>query len=67
MAELITDDMLEHFAVTATWDELGPKLVDRYRATASRLVLYQAEESLRRDPSTIDRWSEVAKAVRAAS
>jgi probable F420-dependent oxidoreductase len=67
MAELITDDMLEHFAVTTTWDELGPKLVDRYRATASRLVLYQAEESLRRDPSTIDRWSEVAKAVRAAS
>jgi alkanesulfonate monooxygenase SsuD/methylene tetrahydromethanopterin reductase-like flavin-dependent oxidoreductase (luciferase family) len=66
MADLITDDMLEHYAVTASWDELGPKLVDRYRTRASRLVMYQAEESLQRDPSTIDRWAAVAEAVRSA-
>lgn len=66
MADLITDEMLEHYAVTATWDELGPKLVERYQGQAARLVMYQAEESLRRDPSTIDRWATVAETVRAA-
>ena len=66
MADLITDDMLEHYAVTARWDELGPKLVDRYQGKAARLVMYQAEESLQRDPSTIDRWASVAEAVRSA-
>jgi probable F420-dependent oxidoreductase len=66
MADLITDDMLEYYAVTANWDELGPKLVERYRGTAARLVMYQAEESLRRDPTTIDKWATVAEAVRAA-
>jgi hypothetical protein len=64
MADLVTDEMLEHFALTASWDELGPRLVDRYRGRAARLVLYQAEESLRRDPATIDRWAAVAAAVR---
>jgi hypothetical protein len=58
--------MLEHYAVTASWDELGPKLIDRYGGKAARLVMYQAEESLRRDPSTIDRWAAVAEAVRSA-
>jgi len=66
MADLITDDMLDHYAVTASWSELGPKLVDRYQGTAARLVMYQAEESLRRDPSKIDKWAAVADAVRSA-
>lgn len=66
MADLITDDMLEHYAVTATWDELGSRLVDRYRGKAARLVMYQAEESLRRHPARIDKWAAVAETVRAA-
>ncbi|MEZ5408862.1 MAG: TIGR03617 family F420-dependent LLM class oxidoreductase [Acidimicrobiales bacterium] len=66
MADLITDEMLEHYAVTASWSELGPKLVERYQGTAARVVLYQAEESLRKDPSTIDKWAKVAEAVRSA-
>ena len=65
MANLITDDMLEHYTVTASWDELGPKLVERYQGKAARLVMYQAEDSLRRDPSKIDKWTAVAEAVRA--
>jgi probable F420-dependent oxidoreductase len=65
MAELIDDDMLEHFAVTATWDELADRLLDRYRGTAARLVMYLAEVSIRRDPATLGRWREVARAVRA--
>jgi probable F420-dependent oxidoreductase len=67
MANLITDEMLEHYAVTASWSELGPKLVERYQGKAARVVMYQAEESLRRDPSTIGRWGAVASAVRAGS
>ncbi|MEM7338600.1 MAG: TIGR03617 family F420-dependent LLM class oxidoreductase [Actinomycetota bacterium] len=66
MADLITDEMLEHYAVTATWDELGPKLVERYQGRAARLVMYQAEESLRRDPAAIDKWARVAETVRSA-
>lgn len=66
MTDLITDDMLDHYAVTATWDELGHKLVDRYQGKAARLVMYQAEISLRDDPSTIDKWASVAATVRAA-
>src|ERR1700722_1918282 len=31
MARVITDDILEHFVVTATWAELGEKLVARFR------------------------------------
>jgi probable F420-dependent oxidoreductase len=65
MAELIDDDMLEHYAVTARWDELADRLLERYRGTAARLVMYLAEASLRQDPSTLGRWGEVARAVRA--
>lgn len=66
MADLITDEMLDHYAVTATWDELGPKLVDRYQGKAARLVMYQAEQSIRNDPDALDKWSRVAAVVRAA-
>jgi probable F420-dependent oxidoreductase len=66
MAALIDDEMLEHYAVTASWDELADKLVARYQDTAARLVMYLAEASLRRDPDAIGRWGEVARAVRAS-
>jgi probable F420-dependent oxidoreductase len=65
MAALIDDDMLEHYAVTATWDGLADELLARYKGTAARVVMYLAEASLRRDPTTIGRWGEVARAVRA--
>jgi probable F420-dependent oxidoreductase len=65
MAALIDDDMLEHYAITATWDELADRLLDRYRGTAARVVMYLAEAALRTDPASIGRWGEVARAVRA--
>ncbi|MEK9838073.1 MAG: TIGR03617 family F420-dependent LLM class oxidoreductase [Ilumatobacter sp.] len=64
MEAAITDEMLEHFAIVCPWDELAERLVDRYGGTASRVVMYLAEESIRRDPDSIDRWGEVARAVR---
>jgi probable F420-dependent oxidoreductase len=66
MAALITDDMLEHYAVVCQWDELADRLIERYAGTASRLVMYLAEESIRRDPAAAGRWGEVARAVRGA-
>jgi len=66
MADLITDEMLEHYAVTASWADLGHKLVERYQAKASRLVMYQAEESIRNDPSNLTKWAQVAEIVRAS-
>lgn len=65
MAALISDEMLEHYAVTANWSELGPKLLHRYKGRAARILLYQAEESMRRDPATVPKWAAVAAAVRA--
>ena len=66
MADAITDEMLDHFAVVAPWDELADRLVDRYQGRAARVVMYLAETQIRRDPDTLGRWGEVARAVRAA-
>jgi probable F420-dependent oxidoreductase len=63
MAAVITDEMLEHFAVVAAWDDLADSLVARYRGLASRLVMYLAEESIGRDEKALGRWGEVARAV----
>ncbi len=63
MAALITDEMMEHFAVVATWDDLAGALDARYRGIAARLVMYLAEASVASDPKSLDRWGEVARAV----
>jgi hypothetical protein len=67
MADTITDEMLEHFAVVAPWDELADRLVDRYGGLATRLVMYTGEWSLRADPKHAGRWGEIVRAVRAAA
>ncbi len=67
MAALITDEMLEHFAVVCPWDELADRLLARYRGIAHRLVMYTAAADLARRPDNLGRWGEVARAVRAAS
>ena len=66
MAATITDEMLEHFAVVAPWDDLADELVARYRGIATRLVMYTAEPSIRADPTAAGRWGEVARAVTSA-
>lgn len=66
MAALITDEMLDQFAVVCRWDELADRLLDRYAGLASRLVMYLAEASIATDPSALGRWGEVARAVTTA-
>ena len=64
MAEVITDDMLEHFALVAPWNEMGDRLKDRYGGTAARVVMYLAEEQIRKDPDMVHKWGDVAQATR---
>ncbi len=66
MAALITDEMLEHYAVVAPWDELADALLARYDGVAARLVMYLAEASIRSDAAALGRWGEVAATVTAA-
>lgn len=66
MAALITDEMLDVYAVTSTWDDLPGALVSRYGGIADRVVMYLAEAMCRRDPRAWERWGAVAQALRQA-
>jgi probable F420-dependent oxidoreductase len=64
---LITDEILEHFAVVARWDDVADVLISRYQGVAHRLVTYLAAQSISEDPSTLGKWCEVARAVTRAT
>jgi probable F420-dependent oxidoreductase len=66
MADIITDDMLEHFALIASWDDMADRLIERYSDTAARVVMYLGEAQMMSDPDHLAKWSEIAQAVRAA-
>jgi probable F420-dependent oxidoreductase len=65
MDAIVTDDVLDHFAIACPWDEMAARLLERYRGRASRVVMYLAEESIRTDTSALPKWGRVAEAVRA--
>jgi len=67
MAATISDDMLDAYTVTATWDDLADVLVARYRGVADRLVMYGSTEGWRPGGETMERWATVAAAVARAS
>ena len=64
---LITDEILDQFAVVARWDDVADRLIERYKGIASRLVIYLASHWREVDPKTLERWGEVARAVRKAA
>ena len=66
LVALIDDEMLNQFALPARWDDMADKLIARYKGKAARLVMYHAEESIRENPANMDKWCEIARAVRAA-
>lgn len=61
MAAVVTDDILEHFVVTASWGDLADKLVERYDGIADRVVSYFAGLSWAQDRKTFARWSQVTE------
>jgi alkanesulfonate monooxygenase SsuD/methylene tetrahydromethanopterin reductase-like flavin-dependent oxidoreductase (luciferase family) len=67
MAALVTDEMLEQFAVVCPWDELAGRLLDRYAGRAARVVMYLADDSIKTDPAALAKWGRVAEAVRAGT
>jgi probable F420-dependent oxidoreductase len=50
MTELISDETLDHFAVTATWGTLGARLRERYDGICDRTQLYPAFQPSLDDP-----------------
>lgn len=59
MAAIVTDEILEHFVVTGTYDEIGARIHERYGQIASRVVCYFAGVSWSQDRVGFERWSRV--------
>lgn len=66
MSDIVTDEMLDAFAVVGPWDEMADRLVARYSGVAARVVMYLGEEQMMNDPAALAKWSEIATSVRAA-
>lgn len=67
MAATVTDDMLDVYALTATWDDLAPAILERYTGIADRVVCYFATTTWNQDPADLARWGDVTAAVHATS
>jgi probable F420-dependent oxidoreductase len=65
MEQVITDDMLDVYAVTAAWDELPGRLLDRYEGLVDRIFPYAGQGDWTASSETRERWGEVAARVRA--
>ncbi|HEY3239223.1 MAG TPA: TIGR03617 family F420-dependent LLM class oxidoreductase [Acidimicrobiia bacterium] len=63
MAAVISDDLLDHFVVSGSWDELADGIVDRHGGVADRVVLYLTGADVFADPTDIARWGAVAAEV----
>ena len=66
MINLVSDEMLNQFGLSARWDDMADQLIERYKGVASRVVMYFATQSIAADPRNHGRWAEIARAVRAA-
>ena len=66
MIDLVSDEMLNQFGLSARWDDMADQLIARYKGVASRVVMYFALQSIAANPANHDKWAEIARAVRAA-
>ena len=65
IGDVITDEMLDHFAVVAPWDELADALISRY-GPGGPCRDVSRRDRMRTDPQHLARWGEVARAVQEA-
>ena len=65
MAALITDEMLDAFSITSTWEELPTRLHDRFAGIAEDIVCYSALEHWGDDADAPDRWMDVNRRFQA--
>jgi probable F420-dependent oxidoreductase len=63
MAAVISDDLLNHFSVSGSWDELPDRIVERHRGIADRVVLYLTGDDVFGGSADIERWGAVAAEV----
>lgn len=61
MAALISDEMLDEFAVSGTYDAIGEKLRERYAGLLDRISLYQSNDSDLNDPRRLRLIKEFAQ------
>ena len=66
LAADVSDELLDQFGLVARWDEMADKLIARYKVLASRVVMYLAKPSILENPKNLEKWGEIARAVRAA-
>jgi probable F420-dependent oxidoreductase len=66
LLDLVSDELLDQFGLVARWDDMADRLIARYKGTASRVVMYLAKQSIDQNPANLGKWSEIARAVRAA-
>ncbi len=67
MAAVIDDEILSHFVVEGTWDEMPDRIVKRLRGlsgTDVQPVLYHAGGTYRRDPESFARYGALAASLR---
>jgi probable F420-dependent oxidoreductase len=63
MAAVIDDDLLEHFCVSGSWEDVSIELATRYSWTATRLVFYFAAMAWASDPRALGSWGALASAL----
>jgi len=61
MRRTITDEMLDAFAVTSTWDELPGRLLERFGDVADDVVCYSVVDRWDDDPDAAARWRDVTR------
>lgn len=64
MADTITDEMLDVYAITATWDELPKRIVEKYKGVADRIILYFASDAWEKGAEHNERWREAIERMR---
>ena len=65
MAAQITDEMLDVYAITSTWDDLPRRLVQKYHGIAARLIMYFATEAWEHGEEMMARWRHAMERTRA--
>ena len=63
MADVMTDELIAPYTVTATWKDLPGALIDRYGGVADRLLSYLEVGSWTSSPEHAAHWAEVVEAI----
>lgn len=63
MAAEVSDELLSHFIVTGTFNELADNILSRYDGIADRVVNYFGGLDWSTDPASMSKWADVARAV----